>query len=238
MNHGSSNNPDDTEDGCSDALVAAIRAAKGFIFDMDGTILDSQEAHYRSWDRATRDHGFPHDRGEIFAEFGKTTEAITIALCPGAGTRDVASISRLKESLFFEDIPSLVLFGGITVLFATIKERGKRICIASSNDNRTIDAIIHHVKLHEVIDGFTGLDDITRGKPDPEMIVTSAAKLHLAPGDCVVVGDTPYDIMAGNAAGCFTIGVLTGTFSRDQLVTAGAGAVLPTAAGLLSLVKA
>lgn len=218
-------------------LKVAIQQAKGIIFDMDGTILDSQDAHYRSWDRAVREGGFPHSKAEIFAQFGKTTEAITIALCPTADAPEVARISLLKEAYFHDDIPSLALFEGIPALFASIKQRGKRICIASSNDNRTIDAILRHVRLDSVVDGFTGLDDIVRGKPDPEMIVMSASKLGLAPKDCIVVGDTAYDVLAGNAASCFTVGVLTGTFTRDRLVAAGACAVIPAATDLLAIVK-
>jgi beta-phosphoglucomutase-like phosphatase (HAD superfamily) len=218
-------------------LKAAIARAKGFVFDMDGTILDSQEAHYRSWDRATRESGFPHTRADIFTEFGKTTEAITIALCPGADAREIARIARLKESYFLEDIPALALFDGIPALFASINQLGKYICIASSNDNRTIESIMRHVKLDRIVYGFTGLDDVTRGKPDPEMIVKSATKIGLVPKDCIVVGDTAYDILAGNAAGSFTIGVLTGTFTRDRLLAAGAGAVLPAAADMRAFVK-
>jgi beta-phosphoglucomutase-like phosphatase (HAD superfamily) len=219
-------------------LKAAIQQAKGIIFDMDGTILDSQEAHYRSWDRATRECGFPHPKADILAQFGKTTEAITIALCPAADAHEITMISNAKETYFLDEIPALALFKGITTLFATIKQAGKRICIASSNGDLAIEKILRHFQLDRVVDGFTGLDDIARGKPDPEMIVKSAVKLGLVPKDCIVVGDTAYDVIAGNAAGAFTVGVLTGTFTRDRLIAAGAGAVVPAAADLLCMVKA
>ena len=123
-------------------------------------------------------------------------------MCPGAGAREVAGISRLKEAYFFDDIPSLALFDGIPALFATIKQQGKHICIASSNDNRTIDAIMRHVNLHDVVDGFTGLDDMARARftswiAERTSERTSVLALVDHPADALALGGASYQLADG-----------------------------------------
>jgi len=218
-------------------LKIAISTARGFIFDMDGTILDSHEAHYHAWDRVTRDYGFRYEKEEIVAQFGKTTAAIAAILCETSDPATIQEISNAKEGYFIDEIPSIQLFEGVVDVFAALKRLEKRICIASSNNNLAIEKIIEQFQMEQLVDGFIGLDDITRGKPDPEMIVKSAAKLDLDPGDCIVIGDTIYDMQAAVTAGVrHAIGVLTGTTMADSLKAAGASAVLQSVQQFLAIV--
>jgi beta-phosphoglucomutase len=218
-------------------MKVIVSTAQGFIFDMDGTILNSHEAHYNAWDRVTRDYGFHYEKEDIVAQFGKTTAAIATILCKNEDPTMIREISEAKEAYFIDEIPAIQLFDGVIDVFTALKVKNKLTCIASSNNNLAIEKIIKQFGLEQVVGGFIGLDDISRGKPDPEMIVKSAAKLGLDPATCIVIGDTIYDIQAGIAAStCFTIGVLTGTTTSVSLQSAGAGMVLQSVKEMLYLV--
>ncbi len=221
------------------SIASRLTSAAGVILDMDGTILDSYEAHYQAWNRILGEHGLHHTRGEIVAQFGKTTTTIAAILFKSDDKEFVARVTKRKAEYFIEQIPRMALFPGTRDFLTVLKARGKRTCIASSSSNAAIAKVIDGLGLSGLIDAFVGLDDIKNGKPDPEMILKSCDRLGLAPADCIVVGDTEYDVKAGNAAGCFTIAVLTGgNFTGAQLVAAGAGAILPAVGDLLPLMKA
>ncbi len=200
------------------ARTRLLPKAKGYIFDIDGTIMDSHEGHYHAWDRTTRAHGASFTKEQIVKHFGKTTAQIAIELLKLADPAVIESVSREKASYFLEEIPHLKLFDGVIDVFQKVKKAGARLCLASSNERNVIEKIIADFKLASFVDAFVSLDDITKGKPDPEMILKSAQKLHLDPRECVMIGDTAYDIQAGQRAGCgATVAVLTGVFTREQL---------------------
>ncbi|MBN2150582.1 MAG: HAD family phosphatase [Candidatus Lokiarchaeota archaeon] len=215
-----------------------ISNAAGVILDMDGTILDSYESHYRAWNRILGEHGYHYTREEIVAQFGKPTTTIAAILFKSDDKGFIARTTRRKVEYFLEQIPRMALFPGTLDVLSALKAHGKRACIASSSSNVAIARVIDGLGLSGLIDAFVGLEDITNGKPDPEIIFKSCGRLGLAPSSCIVVGDTEYDVKAGNAAGCSTIAVLTGeNFTREQLVAAGATIVIPTIADLLPLLK-
>ncbi len=213
-----------------------LKSAKGFIFDIDGTIMDSHDGHYHAWDRTTRAHGATYTKEEIVKHFGKTTAQIAIELLHLTDPAIIESVSREKASYFLEEIPNLKLFDGVIEVFKKIKKAGALLCLASSNERNVIEKIIADFKLTALVDASVSLDDITRGKPDPEMILKSAQKLHLDPRECVMIGDTAYDIQAGQRAGCgSTIAVLTGVFTREQLEPQKPSLIIPHVKDLLPL---
>jgi HAD superfamily hydrolase (TIGR01509 family) len=213
-------------------LVLRLKNALGLILDMDGTLLDSFNAHVTAWERVLDDRGVNHTREEILAPFGKPTPVIASILFATDDQDLIQSITRSKARYFIEQIPSIELFPGTRAVLEALHAGEKKMCIASSSPNITIETTISELGLGSLIDAFVGLNDVTSSKPDPEMIFKSAARLHLDPADCIVIGDTIYDIQAGNAAGCFSIGVLTGNSTRGLMEQAGAGAVLDAFAKL------
>ncbi|MEX2684739.1 MAG: HAD family hydrolase [Candidatus Sigynarchaeota archaeon] len=226
------------DDDARACIVKRISGAAGIILDMDGTILDSYDAHYRAWNRILGEHGLAYTRDEIVAQFGKTTTTIAGILFKTNDKEFIARVTKRKAGYFIEQIPHMALFPGTRDLLVELKARGMKTCIASSSSNIAIASVIDGLGLSGLVDAFVGLEDITNGKPDPEMIFKSCDRLGLTPASCIVVGDTEYDIKAGNAAGCFTIGVLTGNFTAERLAAAGAGAVVPSVASLFALIKA
>jgi HAD superfamily hydrolase (TIGR01509 family) len=181
-----------------------------YILDIDGTLLDSHPGHLRAWRTLAEEYGHRHPDDYIVAQFGQPTPAIARILL---GTDDEAIIkaaSARKAQLFIELIPTLELFGGVRGTLGTLHALGRPVVLASSNFNPVIEAMVAHFGLGPLIAGFIGLGDIHHGKPHPEMPLKAAALAGAAPTDCVMVGDTQYDVLAGRAAGMHTVAVCTG----------------------------
>ncbi|MHA1372627.1 MAG: HAD family hydrolase [Promethearchaeota archaeon] len=207
-------------------MKSRILSCKCFIFDMDGTLLDSTEAHYRAWDRVTREHGFNYKRPEITRHFGKTTHDIARALFDKSEEDFILSVSKKKADYFLEELPSAVLIEGSREVLTALKARDKIICIASSNIKKALFRVIETFNLKKLIDVVVGLDDIKKGKPDPEIIIRCTTMAGVKPEECIVVGDSIYDMQAAKAAGCYVVGVLTGASSRSDLLNNGANFIL------------
>jgi HAD superfamily hydrolase (TIGR01509 family) len=174
---------------------------------------------------------------EVVSQFGKPTPVIAATLLgPGRDPESISAIAQQKAAYLFDEIPDLDLFPGTKDLLGKIKASGRMTAIASSSPARTIDAVIEARGLHDLVDTRVGLDEIINAKPDPEMILVAAAALGLDPAQCVVTGDTVYDIEAGRAAGCFTVGVATDNFTRQQLAAARADLVLGAIRDMIPLV--
>lgn len=217
------------------AALARVPGARGFIFDMDGTLVDSHRAHVRAWDKVTREHGLACTEEEIVSHFGKTTPAIAASLFQVDDPAFIARVSGKKARYFMDEVASITVLPGVIPVLERLLAMRRPACIASSNVRAAIELVLQRTGLSPFLHAVIGLDDILRGKPDPEMIVKAAVALGLDPVDCVVVGDSVYDVQSGNAAGAFTIGVLTGAAGQDALDGAGAGLVLPGVGALLPL---
>lgn len=186
---------------------------KGLILDMDGTLLDSRQMHLEAWKTLLNRYQIERNESEILTHFGKTTEEIAKNLFPSK--YDFRKMGAEKDEIFITLIPEIDVFHGVPELLNKLKQQKFRICIASSNPKKTIQTIISNFKLK--VDAFVSIEDISNGKPAPDMIIAAASKLNLSIADCIAVGDTPYDIQAAKAAKCKVIAVLTGGYSPQIL---------------------
>lgn len=218
------------------AFKDRLARAAAFVFDVDGTLLDSHPGHWRAWDRTTRAYGRSYSREEIEAHFGKTTGAIADALLPHLDPAERARAGQRKAEFFLEEVSSLSPFPGATEALAACKRSGRRACLASSNVRRVIVRVVEAFGWAGLVDALVGLEDVERGKPDPEVVLVAARKLGVTPDRCVVVGDSAYDVESAKAAGAVVVvGVLTGVHDRERLAAAGADVVLDSVADLVPL---
>ena len=188
---------------------------KGYILDIDNTLLSSTDAHYQSWIYALESNGVYKGENEIKIQFGKPTNKIAELLCNGdksLGTK----IAKEKTNYLIEIAGSVKLFPGVEEILNWLFEHNYPICFASSNFNKVIEAFMEHNGWNEISVGYVGIDDVVNAKPDPEMIVKAINKTGLKPEDCVMVGDSLYDVEAGNRAGSTTIAVCTGHNSKSE----------------------
>jgi beta-phosphoglucomutase len=189
----------------------------GVIFDMDGVLIDSYRAHFFAWRQILRNHGLDMTDEQFGAIFGRTNPDILAQLYPSLKPDDYFMVIEEKEAAFREmitvDFPEM---DGATQLIAALYEAGAALAIGSSGPPENVQAVLNMLPGGEHFTVVTDGNEISRGKPNPEVFVKTVHKLCLPPAKCVVVEDAPAGVMAGKAAGCPVI-ALTGTALREQL---------------------
>lgn len=201
---------------------------KAVIFDIDGTLVDTVDMHAEAWQRA-------------FKEFGKEIGFQTIRDQVGKGGDQLMPVFLTKEELdklgkqlekrrgeiYQADyMPKAKPFPKVRELFERIKSDGKQIALASSAPEKELEFYKKLLNITDLLEEETSADDAENSKPEPDIFQAAVAKLDkVEPGDCVVVGDTPYDAIAAGKAGIKTIGVLCGGFPEKSLTDEGCVAI-------------
>ena len=195
------------------------------IWDFDGTLADTFVAIRIAVDRALAAHGLPPaDEATLRSSIGLSLPRVFERLV-GA---EVAADGRLVEGLvaayrreFVQaGVEHAALFPGVDELLADLEEAGVPSAIATSKGRMTIELMLDRLGIARRFACVVSDDDVRNPKPDPEMVVTACAACGRRPADAVVVGDTPFDIEMGRAAGAATIGVTWGNTPRAELAAA------------------
>jgi HAD superfamily hydrolase (TIGR01549 family) len=198
------------------------------IFDVDGTLIDSVDRHACAWVEAFAHFGIAADYADVRANIGKGGDQ----LLPGFVPPDLLSekgeaIERYRAALFKrEHLPKIRPFPGVRALFERIRGDGGAIVVASSAKADEVAQYLAIAGVEDLVDAATSSDDAERSKPFPDIFQAALASLpDERRGRAVAVGDTPYDAEAARAAGLDCIGVLSGGFSAESLISAGCVAV-------------
>jgi HAD superfamily hydrolase (TIGR01509 family) len=199
-----------------------------FIFDIDGTLVDSNELHVDSWDRAFRQFGKQFPREKLRAQIGKGSDQyLPEFLTPDEIDRFGKDLDDYRSELFRKEyLPKVRPFPKVRQLFQRIRNDDKRVVLASSGKKADTKYYIDLLKIDDLIEGYTSGDDTENSKPAPDIFAASLKKLgDISPGDAVTVGDTRFDIEAARKAGIKTIGFLCGGTPGSVLREAGAIAI-------------
>lgn len=208
-----------------------------FIFDLDGTLVDSNELHVASWERAFRHFGKRFSLEQLRAQIGKGSDQyLPEFLTAEEIERFGEELDEYRSRLFREEyLPRVRPFPKVRQLFERIHDDGKPIVLATSGKKSETR---HYVKLLEVGDLITGqttADDAEESKPAPDIFEAALEQLRgIAPNESVVVGDTRFDIEAANRAGSPALALLCGGKTETELRQAGALAVYRDPAHLLA----
>jgi HAD superfamily hydrolase (TIGR01509 family) len=202
------------------------------IFDHDGVLVDSLELHQRSWRELGRREGLPITDEFIRETFGMINPDIFRRLLGDA--IDMATIGRygdLKEACYREVAAGkIALMDGVRAVLDRLTARGVRLAIGSSSVRTNLDLTVRECGLEGRFAAIASLEDIRRGKPDPEVFLVAARKAGVAPARSVVFEDAPVGIMAAKAAGMLAVGVGT-THPLASLRDAGADLVVGNLVG-------
>lgn len=180
------------------------------LWDMDGTIVDSAEQHWLSWQIALADEGRVMTHDQFLATFGQRNDAILRQLY-GAGLpdSDVARIANAKEKSY----RNLVRQHGVTPLpgvrdwLARLHAAGWRQAVASSAPRANLDILLAALNLAHYFAPIISAEDVRHGKPDPELYLTAAAAVGVSPARCIVVEDARAGVEGAHRAGMRAIGV-------------------------------
>lgn len=182
------------------------------LFDWDGVIIDSSRQHEESWERLAVEEEKTLPPDHFTVGFGKKNEWIIPNLL--RWTEDVAEVKRLslrKEALYREIIVErgLNALPGVHVFLERLKAAGVPNCIGSSTHRENITTILGVLGFEGLFGGMVTSEDVTHGKPHPDVFLKAAAKTGVAPARCVVFEDAFAGIEAGHAGGMKVVGVAT-----------------------------
>ena len=185
-------------------LVGAV------LWDLDGTLVDSEEYHWRAWKQTLDREGVFITHDDFLASFGQRNDAILAKwLGSGAGVGTVERVGDAKEVLYRE----LVRSGGLSPLpgaaewVTRLHNQGWRQAIASSAPRLNVEAVLEALRLRGWFQASVSAEDVHAGKPDPQVFLVAAARLGAEPQGCVVVEDARAGIEAARRAGMRSIGV-------------------------------
>jgi HAD superfamily hydrolase (TIGR01509 family) len=210
---------------------------KAVIFDVDGTLVDSNEWHIQAWQRAFRHFGKKVAHDAIQDQMGKGGDQLMpVFFTAEELERHGEEMQRLRVEMFMRDyLPRVRPFPRVRELFERIQADGLRIVLASSAKAPELERHIETLRIGPLIEAATSADDAEHSKPSPDIFQAALARLKgVKPDAAMVVGDTPYDVQAASKAGMKTIGLLSGRFSEDRLRANGVAAVYRDVADLLA----
>lgn len=209
---------------------------KAIFFDIDGTLVDSNDLHVTAWQEALASAGAHFTRETIHDQIGKGADMLIPALLPDLNEADRERLAdahgELYKSRFLSEVKA---FPGARDLLRHVARSGQQVVLASSASRPEVDHYLDLLDAHSLVSASTSADEVERSKPAPDIFAHALGKMApLLPHEVIVVGDTPYDASAAGKCGIAAVGLRSGKFPDDVLLGAGAIALYDDAAALLA----
>jgi beta-phosphoglucomutase-like phosphatase (HAD superfamily) len=209
---------------------------RAVLFDVDGTLVDTNALHAVAWREAFRHFGHEVPLETIRTQIGKGGDNLIPTLLPGLPEAARAEIDAWRGDLFKRDyLPSAVPFPAVRALFERLTQDEIRIVLASSSSKEEVRFHLDLIAGEDLVAAITSKDDVESSKPCPDIFEAALAKVAPIPAEQVlVVGDSPWDMKAAARAGLKPVGFLCGGFAEPELRAEGAIACYRDAAHLLA----
>ena len=193
------------------------RYYRAMLFDVDGTLIDSNDAHARAWADALREHGVEADYRRVRPLIGMGGDKLLPAVAEISETSpEGKSIVKRKKEIFDHLLRGVQPTRGARALLDYLREHDIPMVIATSADDSELHALLKQAGLDDLIARKTSKDDVADSKPDPDIVHAALARAGAAPEEAFMVGDTPYDIAAANQAGVAAIALRCGGYWSDE----------------------
>lgn len=209
---------------------------KAILFDIDGTLVDSNDMHVLAWEEAFAGIGKSFDRQVIHDQIGKGTDMLVPTLLPDLDEEGQDKLGEAHGSVFkAKFLEQAKPFPHAHDLLAHAHELGQQVVLASSASAAELEHYLGLLDAHDLIDATTSSDDVENTKPAPDIFAKALDKLDGIDADeVIVVGDTPYDVQAAGKCGIAAVALRSGKFSDAELRDAGAIKIYDDAAALLA----
>ena len=214
------------------------QALRAVLFDVDGTLADTNYLHAVCWWEAFSQSDFDVPMVRIHRAIGMGSDQMLDALLPEDRDRDEdgsirAAHSALYATYWTRERP----LPGAVDLLRECQRQGWRVVLASSADEREFEALRTALDADDAIDDATSSADVEQSKPAPDLVQVALKKAQVKPDAAVFVGDTVWDVKAAGKAGVVCVGLLSGGIGRDELAGAGAAAIYDGPAELLAALR-
>ncbi|MGA7614099.1 MAG: HAD family hydrolase [Thermoanaerobaculia bacterium] len=195
------------------------RRTAALILDVDGTLLDSNEAHAHAWVEAFSASGVDLDPTDIRPHLGKGGDLLVPDLLDARAMRRIGDDVRARKKEIFGQkyLPDLRPFPGIRSALEKLRARGIHLVLATSAGSEELDRYLEILDIGGLIDGNTSRSDVSASKPVPDVFRAALERLDAPAELTAVVGDTPYDILAAHRVALPVVAVRTGGFPDELL---------------------
>ena len=207
-----------------------------FLFDLDGTLVDSVYQHVLAWREALEAVGFELSVWRIHRRIGMSGGLFLNALARETGRQltaaDVARVQQTHAAAFLRQVAQVRALPGARELLAYLTRTGVPWAIATSGRRESAQPMIEMLGIAPDVPVVTR-DQVEHAKPDPDLFLAAAERLGVAVETAIVVGDSVWDLLAARRARALGVGLLSGGYGQDELERAGAYRVYEDAADLL-----
>ncbi|MGI8788736.1 MAG: HAD family hydrolase [Pyrinomonadaceae bacterium] len=213
---------------------------EAFIFDVDGTLIDSNDFHAEAWQKAFAEYGKEISFKKIRSQIGKGADTFLPEFLTEKEIKKFGDeLADLRGEIFKREYLSRIKpFPKVRELFEKIKADGKKIALASSSKKDEVEAYKKIANIEDLVEKETSADDAEKSKPEPDIFQTALKLLgNPALENILVIGDTPYDAEAATKAKLKIVGVLSGGFAEKDLRENGCAAIYQDPRDLLDNYK-
>ena len=198
------------------------------LFDVDGTLVDSNDLHALAWQETFRRFGVERGFAEVREQVGKGGDNLLPALLPDdLVDQRGEEIEAARAELFLQDyLPRVTPFPGVRPLFERLYADGLRIVLATSAQQAELKFHRSIIACEDLIHGFTSRDDVEKSKPCPDIFEAALERAGVDPSEALVVGDSPWDLKASKRAGLPCVAVRSGGFDEADLLAEGPVALM------------
>lgn len=173
----------------------------GFIFDLDGTLIDSMPYHIGAWQQVCREHGYEISADFIYERGGFSSRNIVLDIKKaGHDVGDVDAFVRRKIELYRHNLEKVPLFPKVYQIALDAKARGAKVCIGTGTQRINAQDSVRQHNMTDIVDLIVSSDDVQKHKPDPQTYIKCMEFMGLTPEQCLVIEDGIPGIKAAAAA--------------------------------------
>jgi HAD superfamily hydrolase (TIGR01509 family) len=206
------------------------------LFDLDGTLIDSNYQHVNVWAEVLLAAGVVIPRWKIHRRVGMSGKSFLQELLRELrgkkGKVDIDKLERAHDRQFRRAIPKLRPLSGANELVKHLCARRIQVAIATTGGRAHTSLLLKQMDIPKHVPVLTG-DDVEKAKPSPDVFVAAAKSLNRHMSDCIVVGDSVWDLLAAGRKSALGVGLLSGGYAQEELERAGAFRVYSDAADML-----
>jgi len=187
-----------------------MNRCKAVLWDMDGTLVDSEELHWIAWRDTIANEGIVITREQFLSTFGQRNDSIVPTwLGSAASAERIERIGQAKEELYRDLVQRVGIApeSGVATWLDRLHKHGWQQAIASAAPRANIEAVLEALSATHVFQGIVSAEDVHRGKPDPEVYLLAASRVDVPAERCIVVEDAAAGIEGARRAGMRSIGI-------------------------------